>query len=72
MYNGLKPHHQGPNSFGYLKEAKYVLLVCLRSKDVEIWWYIDSRYSRHMIGDRNMCTKLEENDYGEVSFGDNK
>lgn len=47
------------------------LQVCLKSTCAENWWYIDSGCSRHMTGDKNLCTKLEEKNIGEVSFGDN-
>lgn len=33
-------------------------------------WYLDSGYSRHMSGERELFTKLEEVQGGYVTFGD--
>lgn len=60
-----------PTQFRYLRETKIILQVSLRSKCAENLWYIDSGCSKHMTGDRNLFTKLEKKDYGDVSFGDN-
>jgi hypothetical protein len=45
--------------------------VCLISKSTKDKWFLDSRCSRHMTGDKNKFTSLALKDGGNVKFGDN-
>ena len=43
----------------------------LKSTRTKSKWYHDSRYSRHITGDKDQFNKLDAKDGGHVTFGDN-
>ena len=45
--------------------------MCLKSTRTKNKWYLDSECSRHMTGDKEQFNKLDANDGGHVTFGDN-
>ena len=44
----------------------------MHAQNKEIYWYIDSGFSRNMTGDKNTFLILKRENGGSVSFGDNK
>ena len=49
-----------------------VLQECLAALNAKKSWYLDSGYSRHMMGDADQFFTLESKDGGSVIFGDNR
>ena len=47
----------------------YTALIALKAHD-SCFWYLDSGYSRHMIGNKGLFKTLFEGKIGIVAFGD--
>ena len=45
--------------------------MCLKSTRIKSKWYLDSRCSRYVTGDKEQFNKLNAMDRGHVTFGDN-
>jgi len=45
---------------------------CLRAKEKQKSWYLDSGFSRHMIGEKSMFLTLTMKEEGNVKFGGNQ
>ena len=46
--------------------------LALTAQDLKIQWYLDSRCSKHMIGDRSKFITFDEKKSGNVTFGNDK
>lgn len=46
-----------------------LLLTCENNQNDDIW-YLDSGVSKHMIGNKNLFSKLMESEFGQVKIGD--
>ena len=49
-----------------------ILQKCLIAIKAKKRWYLDSGWSRHMMGDINQFFTLKSKEEGFVTFGDNK
>jgi len=49
-----------------------ILQICLRAKEKQKSWYLDSSCSRHMTGEKSMFLTLTTKEGGKVKFGGNQ
>jgi len=60
---------EDPKSNGYLNLKLSILQICLREKEKNKSWYLDSGCSRHMTGEKSMFLTLAMKEGGNVKFG---
>jgi len=63
---------KGPINNGYLNLKLSILQKCLKAKEKQKSWYLDSGCSRHMAGDKSMFLTLTMKEGGNVKFGGNQ
>jgi len=49
-----------------------ILQICLRAKEKQKLWYLDSGCSKHMTGEKSMFLTLTMKEGGNVKFGGNQ
>jgi hypothetical protein len=69
----INNHRQEPQKMTWIrKQDQYnneECIVALQSKQKKHGWYVDSRCSKHMTGDKNKFITLRKEKNGPVSFG---
>ncbi|XP_019265683.1 PREDICTED: uncharacterized protein LOC109243223 [Nicotiana attenuata] len=66
----VKSTNKDPSKLGYLKECDDSILQEHHRKSHKGKWYVDSAYSSHMTGDKNLFKEVTKINGGNVKFGD--